>query len=202
MPLRPFVILLLCTAGVSPLVQCNPATVQPDPVVGCDGQVYPEPEASPYVIPFPVGTTVETGLTNCSSSFHGPEFPDRYATDFDMPEGTVFTAARGGVVARVVEDSEDAVGNWVHVDHDDETSALYAHSPVGGILVEVGDRVEQGDTLGYVGRSGQAGYPHLHFIVAKDPASWPFDPVPVSFRNADPRDIALKSHSTYTARPY
>jgi hypothetical protein len=188
-------VLLLCIA-------CASTLAWHDPVVGCDGQVYPEPEVSPYVIPFPVGMTVETGLANCSESFHGPNSPERYATDFDMPEGTVFTAARGGVVARLVEDSEDEIGNWLHIDHDDDTSALYAHSPVGGIYVEVGDRVEPGDTLGIVGQSGQAGYPHLHFIVVKDPARWPFDPVPVSFRNADPGDVALRCHSTYTALSY
>lgn len=167
---------------------------------GCDGQLYPDPATSLYAIPFPVGSTITTGLANCSSSFHGPNTPDRYATDFDFPEGTFYTAARGGTVSGLDEDelsSGGGGGNYVLVDHGDGTHAYYLHSPANGILVEVGDVVAPGDTLGIVGQSGQAGYPHLHFIVVTGDPSWPYSPIPVSFRNVNPQDVALKSHTTY-----
>ncbi len=85
----------------------NPTTQQPDPtpMVGCDGQTYPALSETPYVLPYAVGETYETGLANCSSSYHGAGQPDQYATDFDMPVGTPFVAARAGRVHRIVEDA-------------------------------------------------------------------------------------------------
>lgn len=168
---------------------------------GCDGQLYPDPATSAYVVPFPSGSTITTGLTNCSSSFHSAETPDRYATDFDYPTGTPFIAARAGTVSDLDEDepsSGGGAGNYVLVDHGDGTHAYYLHSPADGIHVDIGERVEQGDTLGVVGQSGLAGYPHLHFIVVEGDPAWPYSPVPVSFRNVLPQDVALKSHTTYT----
>ena len=74
------------------------------PVLGCDGQTYVTPDESPYVLPYAVGASFETGLTNCSSSYHASGNPDQYAFDFRMPSGTEFIAARAGKVFRVVED--------------------------------------------------------------------------------------------------
>jgi hypothetical protein len=136
-----------------------------------------DPATSPYVLPFPVGETHETGLANCSSSYHSAGQPDQYAFDFDMPLGTPFTAARGGTVVLVVEDapkSGGSAGNYLIIDHHDGTYGLYHHSPNNGIEVEEDDEVEQGDVLGVTGRSGLAGYPHLHFmpsVVVLDPIS-------------------------------
>lgn len=171
---------------------------------GCNTS-YPPIVSSPYVIPFAVGTIVETGLGNCSTSFHAAGGPDQFATDFDMPTGTPFVAARAGTVASVVDDQPSAgggPGNRLSIDHEDGTSALYMHSPRNGILVKVGDRVEQGDTLGVVGRSGLAGYPHLHFIVVKGSTDYPYQSIPVTFRNADPADVALKTYGVYKVLPY
>ena len=174
-------------------------------VKGCDGQVYPASETSPYVLPYPVGKAYTTGLTNCSSSFHGAGQPDQYAFDFDMLEGTPFTAARGGIVFQVVELAPSfggGSGNFVVVDHGDNTFGMYLHSPQHGISVEPGDRVERGDTLGVAGLSGLAGYPHLHFIVVTDSPEWPYNGIPISFSNASPADHVLKGQTTYTALPY
>lgn len=172
---------------------------------GCDERPYPEPSSSPYILPFAVGMTVPTGLANCSSSFHGEGRPDQYATDFDVPEGTPFVAARGGTVVRVVEDQPSAgggQGNLVLIRHDDGTHAYYLHAPEGGITVEEGDEVAHGDELGVVGRSGLAGYPHLHFIVVTGEPEYPYTGVPVSFRNAHPNHAALMSNSEYEVRAW
>ncbi|MEL6925768.1 MAG: M23 family metallopeptidase, partial [Bacteroidota bacterium] len=169
---------------------------------GCDGQVYPNPDTSKYRLPFETGLSYPMGLSNCSASYHSPGQPDQYAFDFDMPEGDKFRAARGGVVERVIEDRSSnggGGGNFVSIDHEDGTFGLYLHSPQDGIFVEVGDRVKQGDVLGESGRSGLAGYPHLHFIVVKGSSAWPWDGMPISFRNAIPADIVLQSGRTYKA---
>lgn len=176
-----------------------------DVVTGCDGQTYPSPSESPYVLPFAVGEAYQTGLTNCSQSFHGPGQPDQYAFDFNMPVGTPFVAARAGRVRTVVESAASeggGVGNYVHVDHGDGTFGLYYHAPQDGIEVEVGDEVAQGQRLGVTGRSGLAGYPHLHFTVVEGSPVYPYDGIPVSFRNARPAHTALEGNTRYEAVAY
>lgn len=175
----------------------------PSPQSGC-GTDYPAPEASPYTLPFPVGESHTLGLGNCAGSFHGPSTPDRYAFDFDLPQGSDFVAARAGVVAKVVEDAPSGgggVGNYVLIDHEDGTLGYYLHSPRNGVHVEEGERVEAGQPLGQVGRSGLAGYPHLHFTVVLGDPAWPYTGVPTSFRNADPADRPLRSYTRYRALP-
>jgi hypothetical protein len=176
-----------------------------DEAIGCDGQTYPDPSDSPYVLPFAVGETYRTGLTNCSESFHGPGQPDQYAFDFDMPVGTPFVAARAGTVTAIDEDEPSeggGAGNYVLIDHGDGTFAYYLHSPTEGIDVEVGDEVAQGQRLGVTGRSGLAGYSHLHFIVVEGSPAYPYDGVAVSFRNAQPAHPALEGNTRYEAVAY
>jgi len=171
---------------------------------GCDGKEYPDPSNSKYILPFPSGKTYKTGLTNCSSSYHGKAHPDRYAFDFDMPVGDSFYATRGGKVVLVIEDQPsngggNKAGNWVIIDHLDNTYGIYLHSPKNGIAVNEGDNVKQGDLLGSTGRSGLAGYPHLHFIVVQNGYTWPYDPIPITFKNVYPKDVIIKSYSSYSA---
>ncbi len=167
---------------------------------GCDGQYYNDPNIFNYVIPFPEGTECKMGLCNCSSSYHAAGEPDEYAFDFDLPNGTHFTAAKGGKVVKVVEDQSSAgggTGNFVVIDHLDGTFGHYLHSPENGILVENNTYVSQGDTLGLVGRSGLAGYDHLHFIVSRGGYEWPYNGIPISFSNVIPPHVVLQSFSTY-----
>ncbi len=187
---------------------CITTSIEPESSA-CPGARYADAVDSPYAIPFPVGSAVATGLANCSRSYHSRGLPDQFATDFDLPEGTHFLAARGGVVSFVQEDqpsygggdSQILRGNGVFVDHGDGTTALYLHSPMNGVWVEVGDTVAVGDTLGLVGASGLAGYPHLHFIVVTGAVDYPYTGVPVSFRNPEPRDVPLRSFARYNVGP-
>lgn len=186
------------------IVGCSQATPgsADEPIAGCDGQIYPDPAESPYVLPFPAGEKYETGLTNCSNSYHRAGEPDQYAFDFDMPVGTEFTAVRSGTVYRVVEDQPSnggGAGNYVVIDHGDGTYALYYHSPQDGIDVTEGEAVEQGEVLGISGRSGLAGYPHLHFIVVDGEPTYPYHGLAITFRNALPADVVLKSYAEYEA---
>ncbi len=158
-----------------------------------------------YVLPFSVTETYVTGLTNCSSSFHSEGQPDQYAFDFNMPLNTNFVAARAGIVYRVVESASSAgggQGNYIAIDHQDGSFALYYHSPENGIFVETEERVEQGQVLGMTGKSGLAGYPHLHFIVVFGSPNYPYDGMPVSFLNVNPSVRVLQDSTAYQAVAY
>lgn len=170
--------------------------------VGCDGQGYPLLSETPYVLPYPVGESYTMNLGNCSSSYHAPQYPDRYAYDFGMPIGSTITASRAGTVVHVVSNGYDGdtnTNNLVVIDHGDGTFAQYMHLTHDGALVNVGAQVKKGDPIGLSGNTGLAGYPHLHLIIVKDSYSWPYDPVPISFANADPSDLVLQQGHGYTA---
>ena len=208
-------LLVSCSSANSPLEaispiqntppDCDTSTFNYNNQKGCDGRTYPDPSSSPYVIPFPPGTSFKTGLTNCSSSYHSAQYPDRYAFDFNVAEGTSFYAARAGVVVYIKEDQPSGGGgggNWVVVKHQDNTFGIYLHSPKNGISVNLGDTVEKGDLLGITGRSGLAGYPHLHFIVVQNDYRWPYDAIPITFKNISPADVIVKSYTNYKACNY
>ena len=80
--------------------------------------------------------------------------------DLAAPSGTPIRAAGDG---RLVEASAyGSFGNRVEIQHGGNITTLYAHlSGYGGF--RVGDRVKQGDTIGYVGMTGGATGPHLHY---------------------------------------
>ncbi len=72
----------------------------------------------------------------------------------------IYTVLSGTVVR---SDYASDYGNYVMVDHGDGLCTLYAHCSQR--LVEVGDKVEQGDKIALVGSTGASTGPHLHFEV-------------------------------------
>jgi murein DD-endopeptidase MepM/ murein hydrolase activator NlpD len=81
--------------------------------------------------------------------------------DILAPPGTPVVAAAAG---RVTFDGRmRGYGNTIVVEHGDGLETRYAH--LRRSLVREGDRVEQGQTIGEVGTSGNATTPHLHFEV-------------------------------------
>jgi lipoprotein NlpD len=81
--------------------------------------------------------------------------------DIAAPEGTTVGAAAAGAVVYAGEQS--GYGSIVILRHDDGLLTLYAHA--SAILVRHGDRVEAGQPIARVGRSGRTSGPHLHFEV-------------------------------------
>ncbi|MEZ4700042.1 MAG: M23 family metallopeptidase [Rhodothermales bacterium] len=170
----------------------------------CPGGVYEDWETSDYVLPYPVGRTYLVDLSHCSGSYHSEGLPDEYAIDFNMPIGTLITASRAGTVVHVVESGYDGndPNNLVVVSHGDGTYAEYMHLTRDGALVEVGETVAPGDSIGLSGATGLAGYPHLHFVVAVDDWKWPYESTPTTFSNTAPNPRSLASGYEYTARAY
>ena len=54
-------------------------------------------------------------------------------------------------------------GKWALVDHPNGLSTLFAH--MSQVAVSPGQKLETGETIGYVGSTGYATGPHLHFTV-------------------------------------
>ena len=79
--------------------------------------------------------------------------------DIAASSGTPIAAAGSGRV--ILAETYGGYGRAVVIDHGGGLATLYAHQ--SSIAVSVGQRVERGATIGYVGCSGSCTGPHLHF---------------------------------------
>lgn len=59
-------------------------------------------------------------------------------------------------------------GNMVKIDHGDGYQTRYLHMSYGSVKVKVGDKVNKGQVIGYMGNTGNSFGAHLHFEVVKD----------------------------------
>ncbi|MEM9421293.1 MAG: M23 family metallopeptidase [Pseudomonadota bacterium] len=91
--------------------------------------------------------------------------------DFRAPRGTVIRASADGVVS--FAGWQTGFGRIVILDHSRGTQTYYAH--MQGFAVTVGQEVMQGEVIGFVGTSGNATGPHLHFEVRQ--GGKPLDPL-------------------------
>lgn len=81
--------------------------------------------------------------------------------DYAASTGTVIKAAGEGRVGFV--GTKGGYGRVVILEHGAGISTLYGHMSRFGKGLRNGQRVTQGDTIGYVGSSGAATGPHLHY---------------------------------------
>ena len=87
--------------------------------------------------------------------------------DLGAPTGTKIFAPLGGTVRATA--NTDLVpgcyswGQWALVDHPNGLSTLYAH--MSNTSVSAGQKLNTGDLIGFVGATGYATGPHLHFTV-------------------------------------
>ncbi|MBQ9083669.1 MAG: peptidoglycan DD-metalloendopeptidase family protein [Clostridia bacterium] len=79
--------------------------------------------------------------------------------------GKTFIAADSGRVA-YVSYNDSIYGIYCIIDHGKGITTLYGHC--SGLLVKKGQTVTKGQKIGYVGESGIATGPHLHFGVLKN----------------------------------
>ena len=82
--------------------------------------------------------------------------------DIGAPMGTSILAAASGI-ATVIPDNGNGYGNYIMINHGGGRVTLYAH--MSGFAVSNGATVTQGQTIGYVGSTGNSTGPHLHFEV-------------------------------------
>jgi peptidoglycan DL-endopeptidase CwlO len=84
--------------------------------------------------------------------------------DIAVPEGTPIRAALTGTVAFTESEAESGgYGNYTCIDHGGGLSTCYAHQ--SAFAVSAGERVQQGEVIGYSGCTGYCLGPHVHFEV-------------------------------------
>lgn len=82
-------------------------------------------------------------------------------TDYAAPRGTPIRATSDGQVTRASR--YGSFGNLVIIKHAGGFETKYAHLSKYGNGIKKGRRVRQGDIIGYVGSTGGATGPHLHY---------------------------------------
>ncbi|MGD0959468.1 MAG: peptidoglycan DD-metalloendopeptidase family protein [Methylomonas sp.] len=104
--------------------------------------------------------------------------------DYSAPIGTpVKTTGDGKIIFR---GEKNGYGNVVEIAHGQNYSTLYAHLSGFKSGLKTGSLIKQGDVIGYVGKTGLATGPHLHYefriggmhvnpVTAKLPRSIPLD---------------------------
>lgn len=102
--------------------------------------------------------------------------------DFGASAGTEIKATSDGVVDFI--GSKGGYGNAVILRHRNQITTLYAHMSRFPKGLKRGARVTQGEVIGYVGSTGWATGPHLHYEFRKKDA--PIDPMAMALPVAEP----------------
>jgi murein DD-endopeptidase MepM/ murein hydrolase activator NlpD len=83
--------------------------------------------------------------------------------DFGAPTGTPIFAAGNGTIVEMGR--KGSYGNYVRIRHNGEYQTAYAHMSRFAKGVKKGDKVKQGQVIGYVGATGRVTGPHLHYEI-------------------------------------
>lgn len=119
--------------------------------------------------------TISSPYGNRGGEFHR-------GLDMAAAQGEPIHATKSGTVIKA--EYHDSWGNYVAIQHEDGTTALYAHQQQ--YAVKVGDKVSQSQLIGYVGSTGNSTGSHLHFELCKDSSlsqGMLIDPQSVLFSN-------------------
>lgn len=104
---------------------------------------------------------VSSGFTN--SRFHPilNKWKAHKGVDFAAPTGTRIKATADGMVTFVGK--ENGYGNVIKIKHQGRYTTVYGHLSRFAQGLHRGQHVSQGDLIGYVGMTGLASGPHLHY---------------------------------------
>jgi len=102
--------------------------------------------------------------------------------DYAADSGTPIMATSDGVV--IHRSPKGSFGNTVEIRHPNGFVTRYAHLRSFRSGVNVGTRVKQGDVIGYVGMTGLATGPHLHYEMMRSGRH--MDPLSVDLPAGDP----------------
>ncbi len=99
--------------------------------------------------------------------------------DYGSPSGTPVYAAQDGVVE--LASAQNHLGIFVRIRHSPRIETLYAHLHRFMPGLRTGSVLRRGDIVGFVGESGFATGPHLHYEVIVN--GMPVDPTPANANN-------------------
>ena len=121
--------------------------------------------------------------------------------DYAAPKGTPIMSIGDGVVTSMKY--EGAGGNTVRIKHNSVYSTAYLHLSKYGPGLKAGQRVRQGQVIGYVGSTGRSTGPHLDFRVWKN--GTPINPLKMDSPPAEPikeesRPAFEAAHKMYKAQ--
>ena len=102
--------------------------------------------------------------------------------DYAAPAGTEVMSIGDGVV--VYKGYRTAEGNMVKIKHNSVYTSAYLHLSRYGKNISVGQRVKQGQVIGYVGSTGYSTGPHLDFRIWKN--GTPINPLKMESPPAEP----------------
>ena len=102
--------------------------------------------------------------------------------DYAAPKGTPVMTIGDGVITSMKY--EGAGGNTIRIRHNSVYSTAYLHLSGYAKGLKVGQRVRQGDVIGYVGSTGRSTGPHLDFRVWKN--GTPINPLKMESPPAEP----------------
>jgi murein DD-endopeptidase MepM/ murein hydrolase activator NlpD len=105
--------------------------------------------------------------------------------DLAASHGTPVYATADGLVGKA--QYWGSYGNYVQIEHGGELQTRYAH--LSSYTVRMGDMVQKGDLIGYIGSTGRSTGPHLHYEVRV--AGEPVDPRPYMVST----ELALEEHA-------
>ncbi|NMM37448.1 MAG: peptidoglycan DD-metalloendopeptidase family protein [Glaciimonas sp.] len=106
--------------------------------------------------------------------------------DFAATTGTPIRASGDGVLDFV--GTQGGYGNFIVIKHWNNYSTAYAHMSRFAPGMRKGSKVSQGDVIGYVGSTGWATGPHLHYEFRVNNVA--VDPMSVNIPNAQPMTTA------------
>jgi murein DD-endopeptidase MepM/ murein hydrolase activator NlpD len=110
-----------------------------------------------------------------------------YGVDFAAPTGTPVRAVADGKVE--IAGWHGGNGQYIEIRHDETYKSGYGHLSRISSGVRPGSTVRKGQVIGYVGSTGLATGPHLHFVMYRDGKY--IDPL----STAAPRSMALSTES-------
>ncbi len=89
------------------------------------------------------------------------QWREHKGVDYAAPTGTKIKAVADAVVAFAGQ--ENGYGNFILLQHSGNYSTAYGHLSAFAKGLHKGEKIHQGDVIGYVGSTGWATGPHLHF---------------------------------------
>jgi murein DD-endopeptidase MepM/ murein hydrolase activator NlpD len=106
-----------------------------------------------------------------------------YGMDFTAPAGTDIYASGNGTVVAVIT-TQRGLGKHIIIDHGFGYTSIYGH--LRDFNVRVGQKVQRGDIIGFVGSTGTSVANHLHYEIKLNGTN--VDPVNYYFEDLTPAE--------------